>query len=96
MAVGWYWVGLKKGVAEHVACCEVCQRSKASSLSLMGLLQPLPIPKQIWEDISMNFVEGLPVSEGYDTLLVVVDQLSKYAIFLTYSYDFTSTAHHVS
>ena len=46
-----------------------------------GLLHSLHIPKQKWEEISMDFIEGLPLSDGKDKILVVVDQLTKYAHF---------------
>jgi hypothetical protein len=46
------------------------------------LLHPLHIPNQKWEEISMDFIDGLPTSDGKDTILIVVDKLTIYAHFI--------------
>lgn len=47
-----------------------------------GLLKPLPVPLQPWDSISMDFIEELPSSNGYKSILVIIDHASKQAIFI--------------
>lgn len=87
-----YWIGMKGAITDFVASCHICQRSKYQASSPAGLLQPLPIPNAIWEDISMDFVVGLPKAKGYDDVLVVVDRLSKYGHFILIKHPYSASS----
>lgn len=73
-----FWKGMNKFMHEFVTRCLIYQQTKVSALKPMGLLQPLSIPVAVWEDLSMDFVTGLPPVKGHSVIIVVVDQLSKY------------------
>ncbi|GKE07481.1 ty3-gypsy retrotransposon protein [Tanacetum coccineum] len=85
-----YWRGIKKYTKKFVAECDVCQRNKSDLAASPGYLQPLPIPTKVWHDISMDFIEALPPSQGKTIMFVVVDRLSKYAHFIPMSHPFTA------
>jgi transposase InsO family protein len=84
------WKGMKTFVQNWVASCLTCQQAKPDRSKYPGLLQPLPIPKTAWHTISMDFIEGLPRSQRYDCILVVVDLFTKYAHFVTLSHPFSA------
>lgn len=56
------------------------------------LLQPLPISETIWQNISINFIEGLPQSHNKSVIMVMVDKLSKYAHFISLKHPYTATS----
>ena len=64
-------------VEQYLRNCHMCKQAKASWNAYNGLLQPLPMPERPWVDLTIDFVVGLPKSQGYDAILMVVDQLSK-------------------
>ena len=79
----FYWKGMREYVKLYVETCSRCKASKSLSLKPAGLLQPLSIPSRRWSTISMDFVVGLPVTkEGFDSILSVIDSLSKMAHFI--------------
>nr|ABA98437.1 retrotransposon protein, putative, Ty3-gypsy subclass [Oryza sativa Japonica Group] len=79
----FWWVSMRREIAEFVALCDVCQRVKAEHQRPAGLLQPLQIPEWKWEEIGMDFITGLPrTSSGHDSIWVVVDRLTKVAHFI--------------
>lgn len=86
----FYWTGMREKIKKFITACDICQRHKSEQLAPAGLLQPLPIPNQVWEDISMDFIDGLPVSESKTTIFVVVDRLTKYAHFIPLSHPYTA------
>jgi hypothetical protein len=64
-----------------VSECLVCQQNKGETIKTPGILQPLTIPSQHWEQVSMDLITGLLKSEGKTFIMVVVDRLTKYAHF---------------
>ncbi|WVZ87398.1 hypothetical protein U9M48_034038 [Paspalum notatum var. saurae] len=84
------WPGLKRMVHTFVTHCAVCQQAKSEWVKYPGLLQPLPVPDYAWQVVSMDFIEGLPLSKGFNCILVVVDKFSKYAHFIPLSHPFTA------
>ncbi|KAL0533560.1 hypothetical protein IC582_027595 [Cucumis melo] len=79
----YWWRNMKREVAECVSKCLVCQQVKAPRQKPAGLLQPLSIPEWKWENVSMDFITGLPRTlRGFTVIWVVVDRLTKSAHFV--------------
>jgi hypothetical protein len=79
----YWWSRMKREIARYVSECDTCQRIKANHLKVAGTLQPLPIPSWKWEDLSMDFIVGLPNTfRHHDSIWVIVDRLTKATHFL--------------
>ena len=88
----FYWKGLARDIQAYLRGCGVCQRCKYDNAASPGLLQPLPIPEAVWVDISMDFIDGLPVSYGKSIIFVVVDRLSKAGHFMALSHPYNAAS----
>ncbi|XP_023809084.1 uncharacterized protein LOC110017718 [Oryzias latipes] len=78
----FFWPSLEKDVREYVAACSVCARSKNSNSPPSGHLLPLPTPSRPWSHIALDFVTGLPPSQGHTVILTVIDRFSKAVHFI--------------
>jgi hypothetical protein len=79
----FWWSNMKCEIAEYVSGCDTCQRIKASHLKIAGQMQPLSIPAWKWDDISMDFIVGLPLTpRKHVSIWVIVDRLTKTAHFI--------------
>ena len=78
----FWWSSMDADVRAFIAACATCARNKTSTRSRSGLLRPLPIPSRPWSHIALDFVTGLPTSEGNTTILTVIDRFSKGAHFI--------------
>lgn len=85
------WPGMKSMVHEYVRSYRICQQAKPERLPPAGLLQPLPVPSAPWEMATMDFIEGLPHSNQFSCILVVVDKQTKYAHFIPLRHPYTAS-----
>jgi hypothetical protein len=82
LAAHFFWPQMRRDVERSVSRCTICNKAK-SRLNPHDLYMPLPIPHAPWEDISMDFILGLPrTKSGWDSVFVVVDRFSKMAHFI--------------
>lgn len=78
----YYWNGLSAFVKAYVASCEVCQRDRTNRHKPYGFLKSLSVPFQPNSDLSMDHVEELPDSEGFNSILVITDRFTKRVKFV--------------
>ena len=78
----YYWPQIRDEVEAYVRTCLVCQQDKVEQRQPRGLLEPLPITERPWDNVTMEFIIGLPKSEDSWSIIVVVDRFSKYATII--------------
>ncbi|GJV99068.1 putative reverse transcriptase domain-containing protein [Tanacetum coccineum] len=79
----YWWPNMKADIATYVSKCLTCAKVKAEHQRPSGLLVQPKIPEWKWDNITMDFVTKLPKSpQGHDTIWVIVDRLTKSAIFM--------------
>jgi len=75
----FYWPKMEENITEYFRSCDVCQRNKVIRHKMYGLLEPSVVPTRPWTGMSMDFIVGLPKSNGYTKLWVIVDRFSTMA-----------------
>ena len=81
---------MKLDITDYVAKCLTCQQVKAEHQVPSGLLQPIKIPEWKWDQITMDFVTGLPLTQKkFDAVWIIVDRLTKSAHFLPVKIDYS-------
>jgi hypothetical protein len=87
-----FWLGIKNDVTDYIARCMECQRVKAEHRNPMGLLQPLPIPENKWEVVTIYFITKLAkTTRQHDSIMVVVYKLTKASHFVPVKTTHTTT-----
>jgi len=78
----YWWPGVTKEIKQYVEGCDQCQRMKNRVEMLAGKLRPNEIPERPWQHILVDFITKLPVSKGYDSILVVCHRFLKISHFV--------------
>ncbi|KAL0180227.1 hypothetical protein M9458_025669, partial [Cirrhinus mrigala] len=78
----FWWPTMRLDTINFIKACAACNTAKVPRRLPAGLLQPLPIPQRPWSHIAVDFVTDLPPSNGYTTILSVVDRFSKACRFI--------------
>ena len=80
--MNFFWPQMDSWIWGYVGSCKDCQKDKAICHTQYGLLQPLEVPYAPWDSISMDFITDLPLSNGHDSIWVIVDRFTKMAHFV--------------
>jgi hypothetical protein len=84
-----WWTRMKREAARYVSECDTCRKVKADYMKPGGLLQPLSILEWKWDNISMDFIVGLPMTTPkFDLIWVIIDRFSKSAHFIPVNFNY--------
>ncbi|MBW0480623.1 hypothetical protein O181_020338 [Austropuccinia psidii MF-1] len=86
----FHWSTMTQFIKDYVSSCQQCSRNKNINHKKFGLLKPLPIPNDPWICLSMDLINQLPLSNSFDSILVIVDRFSKMVAFIPTIFSITS------
>ncbi|MBW0499940.1 hypothetical protein O181_039655 [Austropuccinia psidii MF-1] len=78
----FYWAGINQFIKNYVSSFQQFSRNKNTLHEKFGLLKPFQIPSGTWNSLSMNVITQLPLSNSFDSILMVVDRLGKMEILI--------------
>src|SRR5437660_6250096 len=77
LARTYFWPKMRKKIDRFVRNCHTCQRSRTPRYAPFGILKPLSVLEGPWKNILMDFIVGLPWSNGFNAILNVTCRLTK-------------------
>lgn len=87
-----FWPHMARTVKQYIATCDTCQRTKPVRDKPQGLLQPIAVPTDRWQHISVDLAGPLPASNGYNAIAMVVDMFTKRVCLVPTRNDVTAEA----
>lgn len=91
----YYWPKMRKDTKKYVFSCFKCQLRKCTNTRKQGFIKPLPISEDIFDTLGVDLINKIPVSNaGYNSILVITDNLSKYAITVPLKNEVSETVCH--
>jgi transposase InsO family protein len=82
VARNYWWPQMSRYIGVYVKTCDLCNRTKVQRRRPVSELHPLETPEALWDTISVDFIVELSQSHGYDTIMCVIDSLTKRAHFI--------------